>query len=143
MREHSEPVEQDKAKSDEMMTMPCKVQVLALSCMYLRYMRKKLIKLLKQLTYLLTPKEFREPVKKLNRKTHNTYEASYYMMCGALVDTVEFRKGAGGETQWWIHLSNVSSHRVEDWNLGKANVDLRQFEASRMKLKKIVRKLKS
>ena len=78
---------------------------------------------------------------RVNRKVNNTYEATYYIMDGAKIDQIEYRKTKSGYHNWIFHLSNVNSNCVEKWRLGTAKVNVRKFQDERLRLKKIASKI--
>lgn len=84
---------------------------------------------------------------KVIKKTANTYEAAYYLVNGAYLAGVVERKIAlnkidkyGYRFDWKMTMGNVPQRAIQDWRLGKASVNVRQYEAARRKLKKKIRK---
>jgi hypothetical protein len=87
-----------------------------------------------------------EPVIPLvSRTVDNTYEAAYYMCAGGRVTSVRTRKTAnnskkGFHYQWIIEMDNIPENRVELWRLGHAKCQVRELQAQRTKLKRMVKK---
>lgn len=78
----------------------------------------------------------------------NTYEATYYLISGAkLVDArvrkIPIHKQArrGLAYEWIMTLDGVPYDAVRLWGLGRAVANVRDFQATRSKLKKAVKRL--
>ncbi len=75
----------------------------------------------------------------------NTYEATYYLMNGAKLVGVEFRHVPENKqkklrylTNWIMTMRGVSRVEIELWKARIAEVNVRDFEIARRKLKRMV-----
>lgn len=88
-----------------------------------------------------------EQITKLRRTTSDTYEAAFYMMYGAEVESIRVRdmptartKKRGYNKEFVINLSNVEDWAYNTWRTGTAFCYLQGFIRERKRLKKIIRK---
>ena len=79
--------------------------------------------------------------------TKNTYEAAWYLLCGAQVIQVTLHRVA--ENKWekkgyrreaTITMDHVSESAREKWKSGDAHVRVWEFESARQRLKRLMRR---
>jgi hypothetical protein len=80
-------------------------------------------------------------------KTHNTYEASFYMLYGGkfanVRKTVLNKREAskkGFVDMWTITLDNVPEWLIDTWRTGQAYGNITSFVDVRNKLKKVIKR---
>ena len=85
--------------------------------------------------------------KKTSRTTTNTYEAAYYLVKGAALESVKERQvpqnkrdKKGYRKEWSITLNRVPVEEVENWTLGQANCKVRELESRRKYIKNKAKK---
>ena len=81
-----------------------------------------------------------------SRETTDTYEASFYLMFGAKIESVRKRNlpqtkadKKGYRLEWVINLNNVPDWAYENWKTGYAFCNICDFVRERKKLKKLIR----
>ena len=79
-------------------------------------------------------------------KTTDTYEASYYLMNGATIETIRTRnvpsnkqEQKGLKTECILHLKDVPEWAYLGWNEGICYADIIKFSKMRIKLKKLIK----
>ena len=82
----------------------------------------------------------------------STYEAAYYIVLGARIDKIVFRKnpenvhlrrrkkGLRLGIMYIFTMSSVPEEAVKEWHEGSAMVNAKEFMYARLKIKKIVEK---
>jgi hypothetical protein len=83
----------------------------------------------------------------MRRVVKDTYEAAYYMVNGAQMDTVRSipvpmnKQGRKGyRYQWIMHMQDVPLDCVNDWQSGKATCGVQSLENARRNLKRQVKR---
>lgn len=79
----------------------------------------------------------------LNKTVGNTYEAAYYLIGGARISEVRFRKLPMNSkemfsTRWIFEMEDIPNSYIDKWRMGQAVADVKQIEAQRKKIKKLV-----
>ena len=80
--------------------------------------------------------------------TTNTYEATFYLISGATLDSVSFSRTAENKRQklgyaitYRLYLTNVKEKCIKQWAESRAIVNVRQFADERKKLKRKIAKV--
>lgn len=83
-----------------------------------------------------------------SKKFTNSYEAAYYLMCGAKIVEVTVKKLSyhqskkrGLRYQWVFRMDNIPTNCISDWSNHKAVGSLREFAEARIKVKQKVKQL--
>ncbi len=84
---------------------------------------------------------------RVETKTTNIYRATYFLCVGGELKKITGRSVAknkreklGYRNTWVFHLINVPINAIEAWNRGTARVNARLFEATRKRLKRVIRR---
>ena len=73
----------------------------------------------------------------MTRKTTNIYKAAYFLVHGVDLKEITERRSKGGRRVWTYIFESVPFRVDNLWNVGTAEVNVRDFQAARERLKKI------
>ena len=81
-----------------------------------------------------------------SRETTDTYEASFYLMFGAKIESVRKRNlpqskadKKGYRLEWVISVNNIPDWAYECWKTGYTFGNIQEFVRERKKLKKLIK----
>lgn len=83
----------------------------------------------------------------MRKETNDTYEAAYYMLQGAHLESVRIRRlqtnkaeRMGVRNVWLMTMEGVPTEAVETWRVGQATANVKDIASARYRLKRKVHK---